>query len=302
MANRIAGMERKKIKNGTPNFQLSTQYNLVINNGRWTGETCFITDTLKKPSNWKKKRIIFVCSMGDLFHENIPFKWIDDVMSAICMNYRHIFIILTKRPERALEYYNSRKIKLPALNIWFGVTAENQKTANQRIPYLNSIPAKVKFVSVEPMLSFVNLSIPLKDTLKYHEGGLKNCISWVICGGESGPKARPLHPDWARSLRNQCKESGIPFFLKQWGEWLPWEYDAQPPFIKSQNGQFIDSHRLNIINPETGNTSKDWDDGIWTVIEGLPPCCFQKVGKKSASNLLDGIRHEEYPKILESDN
>lgn len=278
------------------------EYSNVVDSNptRWTGKTHFVQSAIDKPLHWKKPRVIFVCSMGDLFHEDTSFEEINAVFSVMSDNDQHIYIVLTKRPERMVEFYEWKKTQhginwQPKDNVWIGVTAENQKEADQRINWLNLIYASVKFVSIEPMLSPINFDSALGYTLKWHTGGLKNCISWVICGGESGHNARPMHPDWARSLRDQCRDAGVPFFFKQWGEWLPWEHDAQPPFINSQNGQCVDSHGINIYNTETGETNPKWDDGLWTVPENLSPCCFEKVGRKAAGNLLDGVKHEEYP-------
>ena len=114
-------------------------------------------------------------------------------------------MVLTKRPERMAKFISRLGWDIHD-NVWLGVTAENQKRADERIPILLQIPAVVRFVSVEPMLEPVNLA---------------NCgkIDWVICGGETGPGARPMHPDWVRNLRDQCQNAGVPFFFKHWGQW-----------------------------------------------------------------------------------
>lgn len=191
--------------------------------------------------HWKKPRKIFVCSMGDLFHEMVPNEFIDDVFYQIrAFGGQHTFIFLTKRPSRmkdwVLRYLSDpahwraqgQGKGLPELpkNIWMGVSAENQVTANERIPVLLQIPAAVRLVSVEPMLEMVDLRYFLGINMGIHdaagdgEAGHPNRgkLHWVIAGGESGPGARPCQIEWFRILRFQCWQAGIPFFMKQdWG-------------------------------------------------------------------------------------
>lgn len=159
---------------------------------------------LNQPNNWKKPTTVFVNSMSDTFHEKVPFEFIDSMFNVMVNNPQHRFLLLTKRPDRALEYIDRHSPKgMPrhAPNIWIGVTAEDQTAADIRIPTLLKMPAAVRFVSVEPMIGPVNIEAYKLDL--------------VICGCESGPKARPAKIDWIRSLRDQCVESGTPLFLKQ---------------------------------------------------------------------------------------
>lgn len=211
-------------------------------------------DRLGQPLAWRKPRRVFVCSMGDLFHENVPDGFIDKVFAAMALSPQHTFMLLTKRPQKMLEWFNynaccrDRQDRVseaccdyfqldseaddptdcwPLPNVWLGVSAENQETADERIPLLLQTPAAIHFVSVEPMLGPVSLSLTTPEGVLYNtllrEGGLgENCsrdtetrLDGVICGGESGPGARPMHPDWARSLRDQCQAAGVPFFFKQ---------------------------------------------------------------------------------------
>lgn len=179
------------------------------------------------PLKWKKPRKIFVCSMGDLFHEDVPFEFIASVMMTTTICQHHTFIILTKRPTNVIKYYkwvNNLKRKSiascwPFSNVWFGVTAENQETANERIPTLLEIPAAVRFVSVEPMLSNVDIIEACDVVLDNGDiptvQGIDNFLHWMICGAESGPGARPVQIEWARNLRDQCVNANVPFFLKQ---------------------------------------------------------------------------------------
>lgn len=167
-------------------------------------------DHLEDPYHWKKSRMIFVCSMGDLFHENIETARLLQIAEIMQSNPRHIFQVLTKRPERLNESWAlGRAFHAP--NIWLGVTAENQKIANKRIPILINLPATVRFVSIEPMLEPINL---------YEACGTddndKLDIDWVICGGETGPEQRRMDGRWVEFLIHQCSETNTPFFFKQW--------------------------------------------------------------------------------------
>ena len=238
-------------------------------------------DVIHKPAHGKKPRKIFVCSMGDIFHKDVDWNHLFAVWQMMGMIKRHTFIVLTKRPENALSHLTGslgfhlkrqdwcRPNAWPLPNVWLGVTAENQQRADERIPILLQIPAAVRFVSVEPMLG------PVKLSLNYHSHGIKGHqkLDWVICGGESGPGARPMNPDWVRSLRDQCQGAGVPFFFKQWGGWAP--------------------------------TDKNWGNvGAWSnnkfYYECHPPdykgIYMEKVVKKKAGCLLDGREWNEYPK------
>jgi len=177
-------------------------------------------ERFNQPMRWRKPRMIFPCSMGDLFHPNVPDNALDEVMGVILSDAPHhtTYLMLTKRPAIAKKRLSA--YLLPG-NLWVGVSVENQAAADQRIPILLQIPAAVRFVSVEPMLESVDLrdwlfhfAAPLAG---YDEGYMlpKREIDWVICGGETGPGARPMDPDWARSLRDQCREAGVPFFMKK---------------------------------------------------------------------------------------
>lgn len=283
MAKRIACMERKND---------SIDYRLVLMPGsenkqtEWNGHTILRTDKFDKPFSWKSPRMIFVCSMGDLFHEATSFEDIDEIFSVMSDDDQHIYVLLTKRPERILEFFtwkilNTHTNWRPKDNIWFGITAENQQEAKRRLPYFNLFYAAVKFVSIEPMLSEINFSELLSETLKWHAGGLKNCISWVIAGGESGPKARPMHPDWVRSVRDQCAAAGVPFFFKQWGEWIEKENEEEK--VKRETLLDINGKRYVWISRKEGAILNiKW---------------MKKIGRKSAGDLLDGKQHHEWPKL-----
>ena len=209
-------------------------------------------DKLDEPLRWKKPKRIFVCSMGDLFHDDVPFEVINRIwatmISVVCRE--HTFMILTKRPERMLEFYEWTQkrirqgifgVEFEGNHIWIGVTAENQEQADKRIPILLQIPAAVRFVSVEPMLGPVKFrpytltgrpcfvcecedelgeargtqSHPINCGWRKDQGKGQGGIDIVICGTESGPNRRKTPIDCIRNLRDQCVSAGVKFFLKQ---------------------------------------------------------------------------------------
>ena len=175
-------------------------------------------ERLKDPEKWKKPRRIFVCSMGDIFHEDVKPEWKQDVWDVMNYNPHHTFILLTKRPQNAPTHETWWFD-----NIWLGVTAENQKRADERMPTLLQIPAAVRFVSVEPMLEPIDFNaIPPFDLLPNNEDEVTHYdapwdeyLDWVICGAETGPKARVMESEWAEDLYHQCDNAGVPFFFKK---------------------------------------------------------------------------------------
>lgn len=217
---------------------------------------------LEKPEHWtKKKRIIFVQSMGDIFHEKIPFAFVSQIFKVAEECHNHKFLILTKRPERALEF--SIVCKNWPMNVWFGVTAEDQKSWNERVGYLSMIPAFIRFVSIEPMLESIDISNVQRnfDDIPFH---------WVIVGGESGRRARPASLPGIRTIRDYCVKNSIAFFFKQWGEWAPAEEGGH------DNGYLWLSGR---------KMRRETIDGVDMV----------KVGKENAGRRLDGYLWEQFP-------
>lgn len=182
MANRLCSMKVEKYKNA---------FNLTLHE-----------EYLEEPLLWKKPHNIFVCSMSDIFHEKVPFSFIDRIFETINKTPQHRYQILTKRAERMYDYFSQNKVPN---NVWLGVTVENQE-AKCRIQYLQQIKANIHFLSCEPLLE--NLG----------EINLSN-IQWVIVGGESGVSARPMKEEWVKMIRQQTEERKIPFFFKQWGTW-----------------------------------------------------------------------------------
>jgi len=204
-------------------------------------------ERLDQPLRWKKPRRIFVNSMSDLFHEDIPDEFIEQVFAVMALCPQHIFQVLTKRPERMRKHpifthsgnclwvgvrqcaeklfgKDPGALNKALLNVHIGVSVEDQFTADERIPLLLQTPAVVRWISAEPLLGPIDLRLgrlaEWNRLLAVHNGNTDGThIHWVVAGGESGPKARPSHPDWFRSLRDQCKAAGVPFLFKQWGEW-----------------------------------------------------------------------------------
>jgi protein gp37 len=183
-------------------------------------------DELMKPYSWKPS-LIFVNSMSDLFHDDVPFDFIKRVFSVIHEKRTHTFQILTKRAKRMYDFFewlDNSDVMVNFPNLWIGVSVEDQQTANERIPFLVASRAGHKFLSIEPLLGPIDLASTIYptfvDRMKFL-GFLKNEIGWVIVGGESGHKARPMDPDWVAQLKSQCEIINVPFFFKQWGEWMP---------------------------------------------------------------------------------
>ena len=203
-----------------------------FNPGKKFTDVQMIPGKLQDPLHWKKPRRVFVNSMSDLFHEKVAPVFIMQAWRTMQQTSQHTYQILTKRPERMqmlltewlpfaweLAYLETYPGPLP--NVWLGVSAEDQNTADERIPLLLKTPAALRFVSCEPLLGPVNLDTYLGNTPEDDDGApYPGKIDWVIVGGESGPGARPMHPDWARSIRDQCHGAQVSFFFKQWGEWL----------------------------------------------------------------------------------
>jgi len=305
--------------------------------GNWTGRILLKPETLDIPLHWRKPRRIFVCSMADLFHADVPDEYIDRVLAVTQMCPQHTFQICTKRPERMHEYFTAEMepdagwlpgskarfaiedaiaceedafgawlpdtqwdaigaaadhTELPLRNVWLGVSIEDQATADRRIPWLLKTPAAVRFVSYEPALGPVSFDVRwLEDqcdqcsrTIPRNLAGCYNpwtgdddcdgspvgnpLIDWVIAGGESGPNARPAHPDWFRSVRDQCAEAGVPFYFKQWGGWASfWQVPD---------------------NNDFGHPS----EYPTTRVDGKT---VYRVGKR-AGCLLDDVEHKEFPR------
>lgn len=268
----------------------------------------------KEPLRWNReaaeageRRRVFCASMADVFEDR------PDLHAPRARLFRLIdatphldWLLLTKRPEnmriRAIEAARlafdggpTWKDAWPA-NVWAGTSVENQEAADRRIPHLLEVPAAVRFLSCEPLLGAV-------DILPYvaaHDPGDESYyalppsarpLHWVIVGGESGPGARPMHPDWARGLRDQCQTAHVPHFFKQWGEWIPYEHDPQPPLMISQHGDSIDAHGLPADLTDHEPILPWW-------LPDLQGPVYRRVGKHAAGRLLDGRTWDEFPAAL----
>lgn len=237
-------------------------HNNTLSHAYWEREIC---PTCKGFNTEFTRQRIFCASLADVFEDRPDiFLWRDDLFRLIEQTPNLDWLILTKRPENI-------KRDLPD-NVWIGTSVENQKYADERIPALLKVPAKVRFLSCEPLLGPVDLKLtsPIwesDDAEDWHPRS--DYLDWVICGGESGPYARPMHPDWARSLRDQCS-SLMPFLFKQWGAWITSENK-----FDNVNGHMI-----------PGSTGIHWLEDWFPVM----------VGKHRSGRLLDGKEWSEFPK------
>jgi len=319
MAKRLSGMEssRNYKKKQIYRCKYSTH---IVNSDGWTGNIVCDESALDKPLHWRTPRQIFVCSMGDLLHKSVPFEFTDKVIEVLRRCPQHTGILLTKRHERMLKYSNRINRKWPD-NIIGMVTAENQKWADIRIPALLQCGFKTTGVSIEPMLGEIDIKKyvylrqrcvgkkgcgftgasyefwnPKKDGAyrcpqcrKTHTYLITDSIDWVIVGGESGLGARPMHPAWARSIRDQCKDAGVPFFFKQWGKFVAPEQTNYQSGGHGRNKEWRFPVGCSYLKYD-GTYYPGYPSGgisAWTKIYGI--------GKKKAGCLLDGKEHKEYP-------
>lgn len=311
----------------------------------WIGKVALAPEkTLLQPLRWKHPRIIFVNSMGDLFHESVPDAWIDHVFAVIALASQHTFIILTKRAKRMRSWFEgdedtddafTRILSVassmmedgdlwwtflhqqgwPLPNVILGVSAERQQEADERIPDLLVTPAAKRFVSAEPLLGAIDFRqiriadephARTHDTLTGYSSDTpyaliakhlpdrfgRGRLDWVIVGGESGPGARPMHPDWARSIRDQCAASNIPFFFKQWGEFIV-PYDGERACRVCGCTEYF----------ACAPYSCSWIEAdLCSECDGKPAPAeravkYARVGKKQAGRLLDGVEHNAFPTI-----
>lgn len=308
-----------------PMFErLAMNEGTVYTGRKFTDVVCH-SERLVQPLRWARGRVIFVNSMSDLFHESVPFEFIASVFAVMGVTCRHTYQILTKRPDRMLAFFDwvheevglsewaaDERIRdhwpegvpwerydncgpaYPYQNVWLGVSVEDQATADERIPKLLETPAAVRFISAEPLLGPVDLMrhgmmAPARSNPErpwYGQGEQIN-LDWVIAGGESGPKARPCHPDWIRSLRDQCAAAGVPFWFKQWGSWVPWDVKNDPDLGRRTHRMRVRPGRL--LKPD-GTWHKGGQDTTRCQLTAW-------VGKKVAGNTLDGEIHEAAPPI-----
>jgi protein gp37 len=242
------------------------QYHGLTHNGKWTGEVRAIPERFDQPTRWRKPAMVFVNSMSDLFHDGVSGEVIARVFETMALTPHHTYQVLTKRPVRMQRFIDGTLwAHAPLPNVWLGVSVEDQVQANTRLPLLLDTPAAVRWVSLEPMLGRVKLS-----------PWLGKALNWVVCGGESGPGARPMHPQWVQYVRDQCRTAGTPFMFKQWGEWLPGAQADVTMRLEIMDGRLVPKGKL-----------------LWRGI-GNAELAF-RVGKTKAGRLLDGILHDNYP-------
>lgn len=247
-------------------------------------------DALAEPYRWRKPRRVFVNSMSDLFHKDVSFEFVAKAFAVMEGTPQHTYQVLTKRPERMLKFQQQwYPFGFPA-NVWAMTSVENQEQANRRIPYLLQVMARVLGLSMEPLLGPVDLTKistylwrgaeyvnaltgDLYDIFGVKVGSVRDKIGWAIVGGESGHHARPMHPDWARSIRDQCVAYGAAFHFKQWGEW-------KPGIVRD------------LYNPITAFTYRD-KQGVFPNGQEM-----WKVGKHDAGRLLDGRTWDQFPEVI----
>jgi protein gp37 len=290
----------------------------------WTGEVRFNGQWLDQPLQWTKPRDVFVVAHGDLFYERVPFAWIDRLMAVMILSPNHRFQVLTKRPERMLQYFSGGgdlyhrvleaarplRAKRPILgdipiddpgagawhrNILLGASVERQQEADERRPHLKALADMGwrTWVSYEPALGPVN----------WEPWGF---IKWLVSGGESkqgGKEPRPSHPAWHRATRDFCQANGIPYHFKQWGVWSPCDDDALPStFTDARMSDFL-------CLSSCGHAGNSIGDAFIHKPDRYPACfpsgpdgdaiCnstwMRRVGKKAAGALLDGREWNEMP-------
>ncbi len=268
MAHRLKGM----ISRNSFDKAKLTKYAAATNNeGRWTGQVGLVESELTRPKSWRKGRRIFVCSMSDLFHEELAAAARDRVFAAMLSAPQHTYQIVTKRYKEAAEYteqlmevykaagHCGRNAIKDNANIHWLFSASDQSEVNEACENLMYLQVATSGLCLEPLLGPVVLPehIPL---------------DWIIVGGESGPGARPMHPGWVRDLRDQCRQRKIPFFFKQWGAWLP---NSQSRCVSLE--EKYKARRKQISYDMYG------------------PSDVYRVGKKKAGRILDGRTWDEYP-------
>lgn len=306
MSKRLAAMGQEKYQG------------IMTDGGRFNGRVRTHKAELRRPLSWKKPRKVFVNSMSDLFHEDVPFWFIDQVFAMMALTPQHTYQILTKRPDRMAKYLNRGDVvndiirsqvdfsgkhphwssdavtlcirvdhhgNWPLPNVWLGTSVENQAAAEERIPHLLKCPAAVRFLSCEPLLGKVDFGlIPEEDEdERRFASQILSGIHWVIAGGESGPNARPMQPDWVRHLWEQCKVAGVPFFFKQWGEYAAHDRPPIPLRHICKVSFYTEDGAIVPVKPSTPAEK----------MTSFPIYC--KVGKHQSGRLLDGRTHDAFP-------
>ena len=247
----------------------------------------------QKPRQWAKaangkRPKVFCASLADVFDNRVPGFWRRDLFDLIWKTPELDWLLLTKRPENIASMLRETwQVNLPP-NAWLGTTCEDQERFNRRWPHLKAIPAKVRFISYEPALG--PLQLPMGDL-----------PDWIICGGESGDGARPMHPDWARSIRDQCQAAGVAFFFKQWGEWAP------VTLLLDDDGDGAAYPLPGCSDPRQHSGDQEcrfWQGDTlvhWPEVDATPAVGARRLGKHRAGRLLDGREWSEFPEIANAD-
>lgn len=284
-------------------------------------------ERIDQPLRWRKPRRVFVNSMSDLFHDAIPDSYIAEVFAVMALAPQHTFQVLTKRAGRMRSLlnrelfwtsvrghvnrlYDTGRGEHPGwasglnelANVWLGVSTEDQKWADIRIPQLLKTPAAVRFISAEPLLGGIDLSGYIGHLPEDEDGApYPRGLDWVIVGGESGRGARPMHPRWVHSIRHQCQTNSVPFFFKQWGEWSP-----LAPIDGDGKFDFRNSHSLasdgtlyapgDLVYPD----GPRYGEAMRADHGRAHLTSMYRVGKKTAGNELHDVTYTEFPNTLRS--
>jgi protein gp37 len=270
-------------------------------------------DRVQLPMRWRKPRRVFVNSMSDLFHDEVPAEFIASVFATMAVTPNHTYQVLTKRHGRLRSLLNTekfaddvwalvwqfdgglawRKRHWPLRNVWVGVSVEDQKWADIRIPALLETPAAVRWLSCEPLIGPVRLlaSLMVGAALEPRGG-----IGWVVAGGESGPGARPMHPDWPRRILADCRAASVPFLFKQWGAWGPLSpVDDQGRF--TWKGAHAVANDGTVYDPAdlAWPDGPRWGEAIRAGHDHAHLTNMYCLGKKGAGRELDGRTWDQYP-------
>lgn len=299
------------IRKHHPNPKIKQKFDGVVHKTEggvlnWTGNIHFAPDALQIPLRRKKATLYFVNSMSDTFHPNMPVEYIDEIHAVMALCRQHTFQLLTKHPDEMAAYYRgnwqqrviqklhevyrdeSKKLfdmcgdaeaRLQVndylQNIWHGTTVEDQLCANERIPHLMQVPTACRWLSCEPLVS----SIKIYDLVVDMRTNTP-MVDWIVVGGEQAVEAQPMHPAWVMEIRNLCERTGIPFFFKQWGDWVPIEHWGDSA-VRTKRYVW-----------EDGSVEEDM-----YVKNGRGGQVMAKVGKKRAGAVLEFREHRDYPKI-----
>jgi protein gp37 len=344
-------IRQSRMRSGNPNPNIRDAYRGIVARNQageidWTGQINLLPHRLTQPLKWRQPKRIFVNSMSDLFHPDVPDNFITQVFAVMAQAQHHTFQILTKRHARMRAFLTDRctcgaghqpgehlrsmmalagvegsQLHVPGVsgqavfferawpldNVWIGVSVENQKWANTRIPVLLDTPAAVRWLSCEPLIGPIDLGelrtmdgpvdalVGNLDHVRDPSGELTAMnnprplprIDWVVAGGETGPRAHPMHPDWARQLRDQTTAAGVPFHFKQWGDWSPRNEPYRPADKRGDGAVWL----------AADGTRIPWGDLTGAEDDPTLKAMF-RVGKKAAGRELDFQTWDEYPQVV----